>query len=138
MFSSAAIVPRECSLPQWPCWIGIPHHPKRQLIQPCREISAGAVPIRLLERQLTVPSKTGKIMKKPVLKDKGMFPEQYELLERTSSPVLSRRRFFKYMGTGLASFLLVSDVLSSRALANLGADERSIAEDTIAAWIQIG
>ncbi|HLU90198.1 MAG TPA: molybdopterin cofactor-binding domain-containing protein [Cyclobacteriaceae bacterium] len=77
-------------------------------------------------------------MKKPVLKDKGMFPEQYELLERTSSPVLSRRRFFKYMGTGLASFLLVSDVLSSRALANLGADERSIAEDTIAAWIQIG
>ena len=77
-------------------------------------------------------------MKKPALKDKGMFPEQYELLERTSSPVLSRRRFFKYMGTGLASFLLVSDVLSSRALANLGADERSIAEDTIAAWIQIG
>ena len=66
------------------------------------------------------------------------YPEQYELYEKPLSlGKLNRRSFFKYMGSGIASFLMVSDVLASHVLNGFTEEEKSIAEDTIAAWIHI-
>jgi len=66
------------------------------------------------------------------------YPEQYELYEKNpTSGLLSRRSFFKYMGSGIASFLVVSDLLASQVLKGFTEEEKSIAEDTIAAWIHV-
>src|SRR5690554_5994852 len=65
------------------------------------------------------------------------YPEQYELYEKNRLGQLSRRGFFKYMGSGIASFLVVSDVLASQVLEAFTGEEKAIAEDTIAAWIHI-
>ncbi len=65
------------------------------------------------------------------------YPEQYELDEKTESVPLGRRSFFKYMGSGLASFLVLSDVLASSIVETLSPDEKFIVEDTLAAWIHI-
>src|SRR5690606_24975406 len=66
------------------------------------------------------------------------FPEQYELYEKPlPSGRVSRRSFFKYMGSGIASFLVISDVLASQVLKGFTEEEKSIAEDTIAAWIHV-
>lgn len=77
-------------------------------------------------------------MKKQKQAPLHQFPEQYELYEKTLSlGPLSRRRFFKYMGSGIASFLAVADVLSFPLLNGLTEEEKSVAEDTLAAWIHI-
>src|SRR5690554_2356135 len=66
------------------------------------------------------------------------YPEQYELYEKNPTyGLLSRRSFFKYMGSGIASFLVVSDLLASQVLKGFTEEEKSIAEDTIAAWIRV-
>src|SRR5690606_32046432 len=65
------------------------------------------------------------------------YPEQYELDEKVASARLNRRSFFKYMGSGLASFLVLSDVLAAGIIETLSPDEKYIVEDTIAAWIHI-
>ncbi|MEX2594041.1 MAG: molybdopterin cofactor-binding domain-containing protein [Anditalea sp.] len=77
-------------------------------------------------------------MKKPEVEDTAHYPEQYELYETPAfkSP-LSRRSFFKQMGGGIAAFLVFTDVLASEVLGNLDTKEKSLAEDTIAAWIHI-
>lgn len=77
-------------------------------------------------------------MKKPEADQPDLYPEQYELYETSSfHGPLSRRSFFKYMGGGIASFLVLTDVLASQVLEQLDSREKSIAEDTIAAWIHI-
>src|SRR5690554_4966918 len=65
------------------------------------------------------------------------YPEQYELYEKNGIGPLSRRDFFKYMGGGIASFLVFSNMLSSHAVEQMDALERSLADDNIAAWIHI-
>ena len=67
----------------------------------------------------------------------SFYPEQYELHEKNRLGQLSRRSFFKYMGSGIASFLVVSDVLAFQLLNGFTEEEKSIAEDTIAAWIHV-
>ena len=67
----------------------------------------------------------------------GRYPEPYELVEKTASPQLGRRNFFKYMGSGIASFLVLSDVLASGIIETLSPYEKSMVADTIAAWIHI-
>lgn len=77
-------------------------------------------------------------MKKPEIDPPGLYPEQYELYEASSlGGPLSRRKFFKYMGGGIASFLVFTDVLASQVMDQLDFGEKAIAEDTIAAWIHI-
>lgn len=77
-------------------------------------------------------------MKKPGQPSPHQFPEQYELYEKPlPSGRVSRRSFFKYMGSGIASFLVISDVLASQVLKGFTEEEKSIAEDTIAAWIHV-
>src|SRR5690606_26255208 len=67
----------------------------------------------------------------------GRYPEPYELVEKTASPQLGRRNFLKYMGSGIASFLVLSDVLASGMRETLSPYEKSMVADTIAAWIHI-
>jgi nicotinate dehydrogenase subunit B len=77
-------------------------------------------------------------MKNPEAEDAIQFPEQYELYsDRPNGRSLSRRNFFKYMGGGIASFLVFTDVLASQAVDQMDAKEKRISEDTIAAWIHI-
>lgn len=67
--------------------------------------------------------------------DKDIYPEQYELYERNAlTGGISRRSFFRQMGAGIASFLVVSDVVASQVLDQL---DTRVAEDTVAAWIHI-
>lgn len=64
-----------------------------------------------------------------------LYPEQYELVEQgVERAPLSRRRFFKRMGLGIASFVVASDLLSAPAADLLDA---SADENSIAAWIQV-
>src|SRR5688572_28627682 len=76
-------------------------------------------------------------MKKQREENQFQFPEPYELYEKSAFRPLTRRSFFRYMGSGLASFLVVSDVLSNQVLDILDTGEKAAAEDTIAAWIHI-
>src|SRR5690606_18274459 len=77
-------------------------------------------------------------MKNPEAEDGIQYPEQYELYwNRPNGRSLSRRNFFKYMGGGIASFLVFTDVLASQVVDQMSAKEKRIAEDTIAAWIHI-
>jgi nicotinate dehydrogenase subunit B len=67
-----------------------------------------------------------------------LYPEQYELNEKKPGlGQLNRRSFFKYMGSGIASFIVVSDLLAADIFKGLGQEARSIAEDTLAAWIHV-
>ncbi|WP_232834791.1 xanthine dehydrogenase family protein molybdopterin-binding subunit [Pleomorphovibrio marinus] len=64
-----------------------------------------------------------------------IFPEQYELFEKkiAGSPI-TRRSFFKRMGAGIASYLVVSDILAGPIAKSF---TREAAEDTIGAWIHV-
>jgi nicotinate dehydrogenase subunit B len=75
-----------------------------------------------------------KQMKKQ-LDENHIFPEQYELFEKkiVGGPI-SRRSFFKKMGAGIASYIVVSDVLAGPIAESL---TREADEDTIAAWIHV-
>ncbi|WP_202900574.1 xanthine dehydrogenase family protein molybdopterin-binding subunit [Lunatimonas lonarensis] len=74
---------------------------------------------------------------KPINNDNPYtFPEQYELYEqRFLAAPITRRAFFKRMGMGMASFVVLGDVLASHAADWLAAKPD---EDTIAAWIHVG
>ncbi|MCC5936447.1 MAG: molybdopterin-dependent oxidoreductase [Lunatimonas sp.] len=64
-----------------------------------------------------------------------LYPEQYELFEQGFNRTpLSRRRFFKRMGLGIASFVVVSDLLSAQAIGFL---DSPVDENNIAAWIHV-
>ena len=77
-------------------------------------------------------------MKNPEAEDGIQYPEQYELYaNRPNDRSLSRRNFFKYVGGGIASFLVFTDVLAAQVVDQMNAKEKRIAEDTIAAWIHI-
>lgn len=77
-------------------------------------------------------------MKNPEAEDGIQYPEQYELYwNRPNGRSLSRRNFFKYMGGGIASFLVFTDVLASHVVGQMSTKEKRIAEDTIATWIHI-
>ncbi|HSI78058.1 MAG TPA: molybdopterin cofactor-binding domain-containing protein [Lunatimonas sp.] len=69
---------------------------------------------------------------KPVI---DLYPEQYELHQQDiiRGPI-TRRKFFKRMGLGIASFIVVSDVVSAELMDQM---DPSLAEDTIASWIHI-
>lgn len=67
-----------------------------------------------------------------------IYPEQYELFEKGFRGPISRRSFFKKMGSGIATFLVVSDVLSTQAINHLSPEDKALADDTIASWIHIG
>jgi len=74
-------------------------------------------------------------MKKPLKPTMDLYPEQYELHQHDliRGPI-TRRKFFKRMGLGIASFMVVSDVVSAEIMDQL---DPSLAEDTIASWIHI-
>ena len=77
-------------------------------------------------------------MKKQDQAHATQYPEQYEMYEKpVSLGPLSRRSFFKYMGSGIASFLVVSDVLASQVVQHFSPADKFLAEDTLAAWIHI-
>lgn len=68
----------------------------------------------------------------------SLHSRRYQPAEKTNAvESLSRRSFFKYMGSGVASFLVLSDILASEVLELFTAEERVIAEDALAAWIHI-
>lgn len=78
-------------------------------------------------------------MKAPDENPTSTFPEQYELQEKkTGLAQLSRRNFFKYMGSGVATCLVASDLFASGVLGKLAEEREPNAEDTLAAWIHIG
>lgn len=74
-------------------------------------------------------------MKKTLKSQIHSYPEQYELHQQDiiRGPI-TRRKFFKRMGLGIASFIVVSDVVSAEIMDHL---DPSLAEDTIASWIHI-
>jgi nicotinate dehydrogenase subunit B len=73
-------------------------------------------------------------MKEELTPDR-LYPEQYELFEkRWAGKPLTRRNFFKRMGAGIASFLVVSDIVAGSISKTLA---HGISEDDIAAWIHI-
>lgn len=74
-------------------------------------------------------------MKKSLNSTIDLYPEQYELHQQDiiRGPI-TRRKFFKRMGLGIASFMVVSDVVSAELMDQL---DPSLAEDTIASWIHI-
>ena len=76
-------------------------------------------------------------MKKQSIEKWPEYPEQYELYEKNAIGPLSRRDFFKYMGGGVASFLVFSDVMASQVVEQMDIWERSWADENIAAWIHI-
>lgn len=74
-------------------------------------------------------------MKKSLKPQVDIYPEQYELHQQDviRGPI-SRRKFFKRMGLGITSFMVVSDLLSNEIVNQL---DLEYAEDTIASWIHI-
>src|SRR5690606_21598166 len=78
------------------------------------------------------------VMEAPDENPTSTFPEQYELQEKkTGLAQLSRRNFFKYMVSGVATCLVVSDLFASVVLGRLAEEREHNAEDTLAAWIHI-
>jgi len=59
--------------------------------------------------------------------------DQHELFQMQLNTSLTRRRFFKVMGSGVAVALTASDLVASSAME----DKNLLAEDSIAAWIHI-
>ncbi|WP_209330552.1 xanthine dehydrogenase family protein molybdopterin-binding subunit [Lunatimonas salinarum] len=74
-------------------------------------------------------------MKNGTAKPPHLYPEQNERCEiEFKQQPISRRRFFKRMGLGIASFVVASDIISAHAADFLGFQ---VGEDSIAAWIHV-
>ncbi len=72
---------------------------------------------------------------KKQLDENPIFPEQYELFEKKlAGGPITRRSFFKRMGAGIASYIVVSDLLAGPFAESFSEGED---EDTIAAWIHV-
>lgn len=65
-----------------------------------------------------------------------LYPEQYELFEQPLKSPVTRRRFFRLMGSGIAVALSATDLLAS-AIDPLSNQENILEDDSIAAWIHI-
>ncbi len=66
-------------------------------------------------------------------RDDFLASDQHALFEIPLNTSLTRRRFFKVMGSGVAVALTASDLVASSAME----DKNLLAEDSIAAWIHI-
>jgi len=66
-------------------------------------------------------------------RDDLLASDQHALFEMPLNTSLTRRRFFKVMGSGVAVALTASDLVASSAME----DKNLLAEDSIAAWIHI-
>lgn len=66
-----------------------------------------------------------------------LYPEQYELYEQPMRAPLTRRTFFKVMGTGVAVAITVTDALAASVLDQIDESEKQWASDSIASWIHI-
>ncbi|MBI1300661.1 MAG: molybdopterin-dependent oxidoreductase [Alphaproteobacteria bacterium] len=74
-------------------------------------------------------------MKKSQNYHADLHPEKLAVGHREeTNGLISRRKFFKKMGLGITSYMVVSDLLSTELVNQLG---RSYAEDTIGSWIHI-